>query len=113
MVGSNVAVWRPRNRPSVTVVNRSDRGWDVRENHPVVAHEARPAPTRVEPRPVTVPVQRPSGGALIGIENTRDTHEFSNRGGQSRQTISRPAPAPHPSAPAVSRGSGGPEPKKR
>jgi hypothetical protein len=120
VVSQNIAVWRPRNRPSVMAVNRNDRGWDVRENHAVISNEARPAPARVEPRQVTVPVlrpaaavQQPSGGALIGIENTHDTQEFSNRGGQSRQTISRPAPAPHPSAPAVSRGSGGPGPGRR
>jgi hypothetical protein len=130
-VSQNVAVWRPRNRPAVTAGNRSDRGWEVRGNQPAVSNEARPAPAetrpmpvRVEPRPVSVPVTvpvsrpaapapRPSGGALIGIENARDTREFSNRGGQSRQTISQPAPAPRPSAPVPSRGSSSPAPGKR
>lgn len=119
-VSQNVAVWHPRNHPAATAVNSSDRGWEVRENRPVVSNEARSAPARVEPRPVAVPVSRPatpawppSGGALIGVENTRDTREYSNCGGQSRQTISQPAPVPRPSASAPSHGSGGPAPGKR
>jgi hypothetical protein len=71
---------------------------------------ARTAPAPVER---SQPISRPeSNGAFIGIQSSRDTKTFSNRGQQSVQTITHSAPAPQPApasrpAPATSSGSGG------
>jgi hypothetical protein len=120
----NTTVWHPRNRPAGTTMNRSDRGWNVPETHTRIPRVIRPTPTPVEPRgtptQITRPTQiirppepiqrmapapreRPAGGALIGVQNARETREFSNRGGESRQMI---APAARPSTPTESQRSG-------
>lgn len=79
----------------------------------------RPAPapvTRSTPvtHPVPEPVQRyqpaprTSSGPFIGIQSSRDTRAFSERGQQSMQAVTHSAPAPEVrSAPAPSSGGGG------
>jgi hypothetical protein len=43
-------------------------------------------------RPAEAPLSRPASAALIGIQSSHETHEFSSRGQESRETtISRPA----------------------
>jgi hypothetical protein len=90
-------VWQPRNN-----VIHGDRGWD----RPPVHREPAPTPrveVRPQPRP-QVPQRiesggRPANGALIGVESTRNTRDYSNRGHESREG-NRPAAR----APEVSRG---------
>jgi hypothetical protein len=85
----------------------------VRDNRPVSRPqrvEAQPPPRAVTPsRPVTraaapraaaPATARPYGSALVGVQSTRDTHQFSARGQESRQVVAKPAPAPRPAAPA-------------
>ena len=135
----HTTVWRSNNHPGAVAVNRGDRGYDVPNNRPVVATVGRsmsdsaalrrtPAPaarpeapaTRtsmpaVRPAPAPVahaePVSRPeSTGAFVGIQSSRDTKTYSNRGQQSVQTMTHSALATH-SAPvsrsATSSGGGG------
>jgi hypothetical protein len=132
----HTTVWRPGNHPGAVAVNRGDRGYGgVPHNRPVVAAVGRsvsdsaaarrtPAPaarpaapatrgsmprTRPTPAPIerSQPISQPeSTGALIGIQSSRDTKTFSNRGQQSMQTTTHSAPAPRP-APAMSSGGGG------
>jgi hypothetical protein len=129
-------VWHPHNYPGVVGLNRGDRGWSVANNRattPIVvgrspsdavAPRQTPAPaarpeapatrssmpvTRPAPAPVerSQPVSRPeSNGAFIGIQSSRDTKTYSNRGQQSMQTITRSEPVSRP-APAMSSGGGG------
>ncbi|HTQ51394.1 MAG TPA: DUF3300 domain-containing protein [Candidatus Acidoferrales bacterium] len=127
-IGRQTNVWRPEDHRDNDVVDRGDRGWNnqpaVRpvEQHPVTtigthvntprpAATPRPASVPVERRPAPAPVQhyqpisRPtSNGAFIGIQSSRDTKTYSNRGQQSRQTVTHPAPV---SRPAPSSHSGG------
>jgi hypothetical protein len=58
-----------------------------------------PAPGNV--RPGQPAPARPATGALIGVQSSRDTHQFSSRGQESRQATSPPVapPAPHPTSP--------------
>jgi hypothetical protein len=49
---------------------------------------------------------RPAQGALIGVQSSHETQQFSNRGQQSRQTAERPAAPARSAAPAPSAGSG-------
>jgi hypothetical protein len=71
------------------------------EPRPVVRSEPQPRPPqRVTPEPAThaahpaaAPAARPASGALIGVESATETRAYSQRGQQSRQTVSRPAPA--------------------
>ena len=134
----HATVWRRDSHPGAVGVNRGDRGYSVPNNRPGVATVGRsmsdsvaprrtPAPaTRPEapatrpsmpvarsaPAPVqhSQPISRPeSTGAFIGIQSSRDTKTFSNRGQQSVQTITHSAPASRPapvSRPATSSGSG-------
>jgi hypothetical protein len=130
---SHATVWRSNNHPGAVAVNRGDRGYGVPNNRPVVATVGRsvsdsaaarrtPAPAvrseapttrasmpvaRPTPAPVkySQPVSRPeSNGAFIGIQSSRDTRTYSNRGQQSMQTVTRSAPV---SRPAMSSGGGG------
>jgi len=132
----HTTVWHPGNRPVAVGVNRGDRGWAVPNNRPVVATvgrsmsdsamprrtpapEARPeAPAtrssmpiaRPTPAPVerSQPVNRPeSNGAFIGIESSRDTKTYSERGQQSMQTTTRSAPVSRPATSSSGGGGGG------
>ncbi len=138
----HTTVWHPDHRPGAVAVNRGgDRGYVVPRSQPVVATVGRsvsdaaaprrtPAPagrpeapttrvstpiTRPAPSPVErhAPVSRPeSTGALIGIQSSQDTRNYSNRGQQSMGTTTHSAPAPRPEsaprpAPAMPSGGGG------
>jgi hypothetical protein len=117
----------PHNQPVVATVGRSmsDSAAPRRIPAPAARPEA-PAPrastsvTRPSPAPrASMPVTRPapapvehaapssrpaSNGALIGIQSSRDTKTYSNRGQQSMQTTTHSAPV---SQPATSSGGGG------
>ena len=112
----------PVARPAVTTVGRSvsDSAAARRTPAPAARPEAPATRTsmpvaRTAPAPVerSQPINRPeSSGALIGIQSSRDTKAFSNRGQQSVQTVTHSAPAPQPApvsrpAPAPSSGGGG------
>jgi hypothetical protein len=115
----HTTVWRPDNHPGAVAANRGDRGWNKNPTaRPATAAVARPEPAhqvpqrainvpRPTPAPVdhSEPISRPeSNGAFIGIQSSRDTRTYSNRGQQSMQTITRSAPV---SRPAPSFGGGG------
>jgi hypothetical protein len=137
----HTTVWHSNNHPRTSAVNRGDRGYGVPHNQPVVATVGRsrsdsvaprrtPAPAARPEAPATrasmpvarstpAPVQRSQSGsrpastsAFIGIQSSRDTKTYSNRGQQSMQTVTRSAPAPRPApvsrpAPSSSGGGGG------
>ena len=138
----HTTVWHPDHRLVTAGVNSGDRGWGApQQRQNVVATVSRsvsqPAAPRQTPPPVhpgapimrnttpisqparapveyTAPVSRPeSNGAFIGIQSSRDTRTYSNRGQQSMQTVthsepvSRPAPAAPVSRPAMSSEGGG------
>ena len=123
--GRNFGTWHPGNRPEAAPVTRGDRGWTrnpvVRPqstvNVTVIGQAGRQAPRTAErplapARPEPAANNRPeSNGAFIGIQNTRDTRTFSERGQQSHQEATHTAPAPQPHAPvshpAPSGGGGG------
>jgi len=69
---------------------------------------ARPTPAPVEH---AQPASRPeSNGAFIGIQSSQTTRDYSNRGQQSIQTTTHPAPVSQPtpvSHPAATSGGGG------
>jgi hypothetical protein len=121
---THAAIWHPSNHPGPAAPGL-DRGWDsrpVRSTVTVVGSQPRPAeaprarPANVAPvrstvtviggqsKPAAAPRSRPASGALIGVQSSHQTQQFSSRGQASRQTItSRPAaPASHSSAPAHS-----------
>jgi hypothetical protein len=62
-----------------------------------------PAPAVVQ-RPVEAPRSPPANAALIGVQSSHQTQQFSNRGQESRQTAKSPPAAPpaRQSAPARS-----------
>lgn len=141
---SNAGIWQPHNRPETTAASRGDRGWNRPEGRPEIPSRTPPStpqqrgtPARQSaaepqqqrstpvplirqqrPLPVQHPTQvssgRPASGALIGVQSSHQTQQFSSRGQQSRQTISRPAqparataalrpaPAAHSAAPSRS-----------
>lgn len=115
VVRREASVWRPQQRTVIAPVNRGDRGWGERETRPAPAPRTAPSPVisrPAEPRPAParpVAPSRPTGGALVGVHSEHDTRQFSNRGQQSRGTITRPSEPAHaaPSAPNVSRGGPG------
>ena len=110
---NNITIWQPHNHQEIRTANRGDRGWIRPESRPVTPSrpEPRPAQQRVTPTPpvrrpnpsvVQSPAEitrsRPASGALIGVQSSHQTQQFSNRGQQSRQTISRPAQPARPAA---------------
>jgi hypothetical protein len=107
VVASHTTVWQSRNRPPVSPAN-VDRGWGNAQAHStatVIGHQTgareperapAPAPHVERPAPavehqVEAPQSHPANGALIGVQSSHATQQFSNRGQASRQTISRPA----------------------
>jgi Protein of unknown function (DUF3300) len=99
-------VWRSGNHLDGEVTNHVDRGWN---NAPTPAmtrqEQARQAPPqggyfnsvpRVESTPVEhdEPISRSeANGALIGIQSSRDTRAYSDRGQQSMQEMTRSTPS--------------------
>jgi hypothetical protein len=88
-------VWQPHHRPAVAAQGL-DRGWDTHPARRTVAVIG------AQSKPVEAPRSRPANGALIGVQSSHQTQQFSSRGQESRQqTASRPAAAPaHTAAPA-------------
>jgi hypothetical protein len=104
----NTTVWQPgRSRGNVPSRNYSDRGWESRSARPAERRET-PAPTarRSDPpvvsRPAPAPATPPARGALIGVQSSHETRQYSTRGQESRQAAPRPAPAARPTAPSTS-----------
>jgi hypothetical protein len=104
---AHATVWQPRNRPAVAAKG-FDRGYSspqVRSAVTVIGGQTlrQPAPVVIQ-HPAEAPRARPASGALIGVQSSHQTQQFSTRGQESRQTtISRPAaPAARPSAPVRS-----------
>ena len=108
----HATIWQPH-RPDV-VARGGDRGWDAHPVRPTpVIHPEPGRPPERPSKPVVIqhsmapPRARPAEGALIGVQSSHETQQFSNRGQQSRQTAARPAAPPaHSAAPAPSSGSG-------
>jgi hypothetical protein len=118
----HAGVWRPDNHPGAVAANRGDRGYGgnttsrspspaaIRQelSHPAAEQTERPANiSRSAPAAVerAEPISRPaSNGAFIGIQNSQETRNYSNRGQQSMQAVPRSAPV---SRPAPSGGGGG------
>jgi hypothetical protein len=121
---NRATVWHPSNRPG-PAAQGLDRGYDSRPvrstvtsigGQPRLAEAPRSRPANVaagrstvtviggQSKPAAVSPSRPASGALIGVQSSRQTQQFSSRGQASRQTtVSRPAaPAARPSAPARS-----------
>lgn len=111
---SHVVVWQPRNHPDRDFKS-SDRGWDspqarraatiIRQPKPVERHETpaqpirRPEPAVIQ-HPQEAPRSKPASGALIGVQSSHETRQFSNRGQESRQ-ITAPKPAAHSAPPST------------
>ena len=121
---AHATVWQPHDRPEVGA-RGLDRGWASHPAHStvtVIGGQSRPAQAPVSRPPSGAPARstvtvigdqakpapafpsRPANGALIGIQSSHQTQQFSNRGQESRQaTTSRPAPpAAHAAAPVHS-----------
>lgn len=126
---SHATFWQPRNHPGLAA-RAMDRGWDshpARSPRPIIRDQPRPGerhepvapPVRrsepvAVPHPVEVPRGRPASGALLGVQSSHQTQQFSTRGQESRQaTQPRPTTPPahaatpprtaaptHPAAPA-------------
>ena len=104
---ARATVWQPGNRPGLAA-RGLDRGYSSPQVHsvaPVVRGQTfrQSAPVVVQ-RAAAAPRSRPASGALIGVQSSHQTQQFSTRGQESRQqTISRPAaPAARSTAPAHS-----------
>ncbi len=89
IVNENINVWRPHARGPIAVPDRGDRGWERHEPAGVISRPSsgleihRTAPVQAAPPP---PSPR---GALIGVPSARQTHEYSQRGQQSRGSMGR------------------------
>lgn len=117
-------IWHFQNNP--LMVNDGDRGWGAPNNSVVVATVSRSIGDSAAPRWTPAPALRPgapapveqaqpvsqpeSNGAFIGIQSSRETRTYSNRGRQSMQPPSHSAPGSHSppvSRPAAPSGGGG------
>jgi hypothetical protein len=123
----HTTAWRPDNHPGAIAANRGDRGWSgnslshsmtpavIQQElaHPVAQHNERSTSVaRSTPGPVerATPINRTeSRGAFIGVQSSRDTRAYSNRGQQSMRAFSRSAPVSRstPSFGGGGRGGGG------
>jgi hypothetical protein len=118
----HTGVWRSDNHPGAVAANRGDRGYGgstlsraatpaaIRQQlaHPAAQqpqHSVNGSRSAAAPAERAAPTSRPeSNGAFIGIQNSQETRNYSNRGQQSMQAVPRSAPV---SRPAPSGGSGG------
>jgi hypothetical protein len=123
LIDRHTSVWRSEDHRELGVGNTGDRGWDRQPSvRSAVLRESRPKPPPVPLRelptqrtpPRNVPaatssrlapvpnqtaesVSRPvSNGALIGVQSSRQTKTYSDRGQQSMKTIPASAPVAHP-----------------
>ena len=121
---SHAGVWRANSHPGAVAANRGDRGYGgntlsrvatpaaIRQElaHPVARQvERSEAVSRSAPAPVqrAAPINRPeSNGAFIGVQSSQATRNYSNRGQQSIQAVTRSAPVsrPAPAGGGASRG---------
>jgi hypothetical protein len=115
---SHATVWQPH-RPDV-IARGGDRGWDARQTRPAPVIRSEPGrPPQQPSRPAVIQHSeeaikaRPAEGALIGVQSSHETQQFSNRGQQSRQTMQTPAAPARSAAPVQSAGpsrsAGGPQ----
>jgi hypothetical protein len=108
-------VWRPEDHRGYAASHAGDRGWGnaaaraPRPNNMIInmsGTAANPRPAATPGRPggsevrdlhipsAPAPAIRPeSQGAFVGSESSRDARNFSNRGQESMQTVTRPEPA--------------------
>ncbi len=123
LIDRHTTVWRSEDHREFGVVNTGDRGWDrqpsvsygarmaTSSKPPSIPPRERPAqrtpqrnvPAATSSRPVPVPnqiaesVSGPvSNGALIGVQSSRQTKNYSDRGQQSMKTVPASAPVAHP-----------------
>ncbi len=113
---ARAAVWQPHNPPS-PASRGLDRGWETRQppstviriggqsgpanQRPAPSAPARRAASSAPPQAAAAPRSRGATGALIGVQSSQQTRQFSTRGQESRQAVARPAASPsRPSAPA-------------
>jgi hypothetical protein len=117
---SHTTLWQPH-RPDI-LARGGDRGWDAHATHPAPVIRSEPGrPPERAAKPVVIrhsegaTKARPAEGALIGVQSSHETQQFSNRGQQSRQTMQKPQAPARSSAPvhsaAPSRPAGGQEKK--
>jgi Protein of unknown function (DUF3300) len=109
---STVTVIGGQSRPAEALRSEPPRAAPSHSTVTVIGSKPAPAERRQAPpvrqsAPVVVqhPAQaRPATGALIGVQSSQETRQFSSRGQESRQAVtSRPAaPAAHSAAPAHS-----------
>ena len=96
-----------------TVTRPQLQAAQPRESPARIVQPVAPAVRRPEPavitHPAAVSAPRPASGALIGVQSSRATQQFSNRGQQSRQTVTSPVLAPTRQAPATPPHSSPPE----
>jgi hypothetical protein len=118
----HTGVWRSDYHPGAVAANRGDRGYGgstlsraatpaaIRQKlaHPAAQqteHSVNGSRSAAAPAERAAPTSRPeSNGAFIGIQNSQETRNYSNRGQQSMQAVPRSAPV---SRPAPSGGGGG------
>jgi Protein of unknown function (DUF3300) len=104
---STVTVIGGQSRPVQAPVSRPASGAPARSTVTVIGGQPRPVERSAPPaaqHPAEASHSRPANGALIGIQSSHQTQQFSTRGQESRQaTTSRPAPpAAHAAAPVHS-----------
>jgi hypothetical protein len=85
-------VWNPANRPAYTPAYHGDRGYNnnLPWTTPSQSQPQHPQQQRVEQQhlePQHLENTQPPPNAFIGIQNARDTRDFSNRGEHSMQTM--------------------------
>lgn len=123
----HATVWHPDYRSATVAAYHGDRGWSVPNNQVVVATVSRSIGDSVAPRrppeparpsaPVTrsapayvehvAPPSHPeSNGAFIGVQSSRDTKAYSERGQQSLGATAHSAPASRPAKPSGGGGGG-------
>ncbi len=114
----HATVWHSGFLAGGAQVIRGDRGWGqpavasnrrvpipaIRTQAPAFHAPSRPAPA---PEERSQAASRPeSNGAFIGVDSSRETQAYSDRGRQSLQAFTRPEPAPAP-RPSFGGGGGG------
>jgi hypothetical protein len=112
-------VWRPEDHRGFNSPTRSgDRGWNHTAapgeaphtvNNTFARTEAGRAPAFPTPARPAPEIRPASNGAFVGSDNAREVRNFSERGNESLQAVSRPEPARSEPAPrpAPSEGGGG------
>ena len=126
LISRQTTFWRPEDQRNNFAVNPGDRGWNnppearspqQRTVTVIGAPAATPKPAVMPNRPAATLAQRYSisnpaaDGAFIGIQSSRQTKDYSDRGRQSMETaahsapVARSAPVSRP-APSLNGGGG-------